>query len=159
MEHARQWSDHVAVAARKESQIGQCDADWLPDDAGVEGPLGGLLAGLRFGRTIGVEAVLSIPADMPFLPEDLLDRLRGEIGDADAAIASSGGRLHPVCGLWRPASLDAAPDYLASGRRSLKGFAEAIGFEAVQWPADHLDPFFNINTAEDFVAAERLLGG
>jgi molybdenum cofactor guanylyltransferase len=72
-------------------------------------------------------------------------------------VASSGGHLHPVCGLWRVSALDAVPAYLASGRRSLRGFAEAAGFTAVDWPIEPLDPFFNINTPEDLAAAERLL--
>jgi molybdopterin-guanine dinucleotide biosynthesis protein A len=92
---------------------------------------------------------------MPFLPADLFDKLREAIGDAASALASSGGHVHPVCGLWRTSSLDCIGAYVASGRRSLKGFAETIGRAEVEWPAALNDPFFNINSADDLAEAER----
>lgn len=156
IELAEQWSDHIAVAIRDQAQLGDSGLAYVLDAPNIEGPLAGLVAGLRFGREQG-ETVLTLPADMPFLPPDLPEKLRAEIGTADAAIASSSGHLHPVCGLWRASTLDAAPDYVASGRRSLRGFAEAVGFVAVDWPAEPLDPFFNINSPDDLERAERLL--
>jgi molybdopterin-guanine dinucleotide biosynthesis protein A len=125
------------------------------DDMDVEGPLGGLVAGLRFARDTKSGFLLTIPADMPFLPPDLLDKLRDAIGGTASALASSGGHVHPVCGLWRSSSLDRIPDYVARGRRSLKGFAESVGCVEVEWPTVPQDPFFNINSAGDLAEAER----
>jgi molybdopterin-guanine dinucleotide biosynthesis protein A len=39
----------------------------------------------------------------------------------------------------------------------LKGFAEAVGYAAVEWPTYPVDPFFNINSQRDLAQAERLL--
>ena len=155
----RQWSEQVAVAAREEAQTGATRTHWIQDEPNVEGPLAGLCAALRFARDGGSVAVLTIAADMPFLPQDLSQQLVRGIGDACAAIARSSGHLHPVCGLWRTSALDMVPDYVASGHLSLRGFAETVGFEAVEWPTDPTDPFFNINSAEDLEMAERLLEG
>ena len=157
MRMARQWSQCVAAVVRDAGQVGDVQCRQILDEPGIEGPLAGLAATLRFGKAEGFNCVLTIPADMPFLPSDLGQRLVNEFGGANAAIASSGGHLHPVCGLWRTSALGALPDYLATGRRSLRGFAEAIGFQAVEWPAEPEDPFFNINSLEDLVKAERLL--
>ncbi len=154
---ARQWSDQVAVAVRDEAQLGGCAATVIFDEPGVDGPLAGLISALRFARDSGADAVLTLPTDMPFLPPNLCGRLRAQLGDSAAAVASSGGHLHPVCALWRLSSLDVVPAYVASGRRSLRGFAEAAGFAAVDWRAEPIDPFFNINSPEDLAAAERLL--
>lgn len=156
---ARQWSDQVAIAVRDEAQLGGCAATSISDEPGLEGPLAGLVSALRFAHANRAEVVLSVPADMPFLPADLPGRLGERMGQAAAAIASSGGHLHPVCGLWRVSSLAVAPAYLASGRRSIRGFAQAAGFTAVEWPTEPVDPFFNINSPEDLAAAERLLAG
>lgn len=156
LDQARQWSDEVAVAVRSPSQLGETEAPWIRDDEAIEGPLGGLSAGLDFAREHGAEALLSIPADMPFLPADLGPALSAAIGSANAAIASSGGRLHPVCGLWRPAVSVQLADYLETGRRSLTGLAEACGFVAVEWRTDPIDPFFNVNSPKDLEFAERL---
>lgn len=154
---ARQWSDRPAISVRTGTQSQGLPS--LIDEPDVEGPLGGLISALRFAKAEQVEAVLTIPADMPFLPEDLTKRLEGALGNERAAIAASGGYLHPVCGLWLTSTLDFVADYLATGRRSLKGFAEAVGYVAVDWPSDTVDPFFNINTPADLAAAERRLQG
>ena len=154
---AREWSDSVAVAVREPDQAKGTDLRFILDETGIEGPLAGLAAGLRFARDERADAVLTLPADMPFLPADFGERLQDAVGGSTAAIASSGGRLHPVCGLWRTVGLDRLAGYLASGQRSLRGFAEHVGFTAVEWPTAPADPFFNINRAEDLAAAERLL--
>ena len=156
---ARQWSDILAVAIRDAAQVERDQLVRIVDEEGLEGPLAGLAGALRFGSVAGQDAVLTIPADMPFLPADLGERLSTEIGQHGAAIVSSGGRLHPICGLWRVSALEELDGYLATDRRSLKGFAEAIGFCAVDWPAERQDPFFNINSAAELAIAERMLGG
>lgn len=156
--HARQWSDDVAVAVRCPSQLGDTNARWIIDDETIEGPLGGLRAGLEFASGLGADATLSIAADIPFLPTDLARALSGAIGRSNAAIASSGGRLHPACGLWRPVVAGELRDYLKTGRRSLGGLAEACGFVAVEWGTEPFDPFLNINSPQDLELAERLLG-
>ena len=136
---ARRWSDEVLVA------------DGANDLPGIEGPLGGVAAALGRGGDI-----LTIPCDMPFLPDDLPERL-GRTREA-AALAKSGGRLYPVCALWRARAADGLAAYAATGRRSLHGFAEAVGYEAVVWDAEPIDPFFNINDADDLARAEAMLG-
>ena len=151
---AGSWSDRVAVAVRDRSQVGAVAVDLIADEA-VAGPLGGLLSGLKLAARERRELVLVIPADMPFLPPDLLDRLGQAIGDRGCALAASGGQLHPVCGLWRADAIDRAASYTAAGRRSLKGFAEVVGFVAVEWPDAPVDPFFNINTSDDLAEAAR----
>jgi molybdenum cofactor guanylyltransferase len=155
---ARQWSDILAVAVREPEQTGSTTLTRILDEPGIEGPLAGLAAALRFARDAGCQAVLTIPADMPFLPTDLGSRLIDGLANASAALASSGGHLHPVCGNWQVSALEDIADYLASERRSLRGFAEAIGFQTVEWRNEPLDPFFNINSEQDLTVAERLLG-
>jgi molybdopterin-guanine dinucleotide biosynthesis protein A len=134
---ARSWSDDVSVAS------GESDAP------GIAGPLGGVAAALVRGGDL-----LTIPCDMPFLPEDLPERLHSK---ETATIATSGGRLHPVCALWRARAIAGLADYVASGRRSLRGFAEAVGYETVAWDAEPVDPFFNVNDEADLARAEALL--
>jgi molybdenum cofactor guanylyltransferase len=141
LRRARRWPGEVLVAAREGGDIA--------DDPAIEGPLGGVAAALALGGD-----VLTIACDMPFLPDDLPDRL---VSDAAATVAASGGRLHPVCTLWKASARDALPAYLATGRRSLTGFAGAAGYRAVEWPALPIDPFFNINDEADLARAEALL--
>jgi len=150
IEKARRWSDKVAVAARTLEQVGEAGVPILLDPPGLEGPLGGLASAFRLERP----TVLTIACDMPFLPDDLPERLAAALPGHGAALAASGGQVHPVCGLWRAEALSEVSGYAASGRRSLIGFAASIGYSAVEWPDD---PFFNVNRPEDLVEAEARL--
>ena len=151
---ARHWSEDLKVVVRAPDQAD--GAPFLLDDPAIAGPLGGLAAALRFARAQGYESVLTLPCDMPLAPAELADRLCAAVGPG-AAVAASGGELHPVCALWPAAALDRLDSYLATGRRSLRGFAEAVGFVAVEWPVEPFDPFFNINDEADLRRAEAML--
>jgi molybdopterin-guanine dinucleotide biosynthesis protein A len=155
---AHGYSDAVAVAVRDPLQARSVDAEPIEDEP-VEGPLGGLIAGLRFAAARRRPLLLAIPADMPFLPPDLLDRLAGAIGPGACALAGSGGRAHPVCSLWSARVLEAIPAYVGTGRRSLHGLAQFAGQTLVDWSTEPTDPFFNVNSQADLAKAERLLAG
>src|SRR5512139_522040 len=156
-DRARNWSNQVVVVIRSPGQLGDYDFPWIADAAGIDGPLAGLAAALEWACRQGADALMTIPCDMPFLPGDLATRLQVEAGEHDAAVASSAGELHPVCSLWRNAAIYEFPRYCASGRRSLRGFAEQLGFAEVEWPAEPSDPFFNINSRNDLAAAKAQL--
>ena len=154
---ASAFSDLTAVAVRDPAQTKVPSGLVVIEDAPCEGPLGGLAAALAFTRSRGRAAVLTLPCDMPLVPADLSSRLAAALGDHVAALAASGGRLHPVCGLWRTAALDILSAYAGTGQRSLKGFAATVGFATVDWLPEPIDPFFNVNTADDMARAEVLL--
>jgi molybdopterin-guanine dinucleotide biosynthesis protein A len=146
---ARRWSPLAAVAVRDPAQVaGQVDAPVILDDPGISGPIAGLAAALAFARDQGAEQLLTIPCDAPRLPDDLLSRLEAALtGEACAAVPESGGNLHPDCALWRVEALERLPAYLATGKRSLRGFAESCGLARAEWPAEG-EPFANANTPE-----------
>lgn len=123
----------------------------LPDGLEDAGPLAGLLAGLDWAHGLGLPWLLSAPTDTPFLPPDLLIRLgHGVCGGQLAAVAASGGRRHPVAGLWS-ASLRAPLRrfLLEQGQRKMGLWAEHCGAATVEWPDEPRDPFFNINRPEE----------
>jgi len=157
VEQAQGWSTLVAVSVREEGQAGPLAVPRILDAEG-EGPLAGLAAALGFARAGGADKLLTIACDMPMLPADLPARLEQALTpDTGAAIASSGGLLHPVCGLWRRDVLDALPSFRDSGRSSLRGFAEWVGSVVVEWPAEPYDSFLNVNRPDELAAAEGLL--
>lgn len=96
--------------------------------------------------------MLLIGCDMPFLPDDLVQRLADAIGDAGAAMPESGGFLHPLATLWR-VDAGAVEAYIAAGGQSVRRFAETLGLVRVTWD-DAPDPFANVNDAAALAAAE-----
>jgi molybdopterin-guanine dinucleotide biosynthesis protein A len=133
-------------------------ADDVPDFAG---PLAGVLAGLDWAAAHKPEAgyLASVPGDCPFLPRDLVARLhqaRAKSG-APLACARSGEWRHPVVGLW-PVALrhDLRQALTGEGLRKIELWTARHGVALADWPAEPVDPFFNVNTPQDAAAAERL---
>ncbi|WP_022723444.1 molybdenum cofactor guanylyltransferase MobA [Rhodopseudomonas sp. B29] len=128
---------------------------------GFAGPLAGVLAGLDWaaGSEPNAAFLLSAPADCPFLPADLVARLRlaQRETDADIVTASSGGRRHPVVALWRIGLRDALRRSLSTeGSRKVGSFVARFAHADVEWPVTPFDPFFNANTPDDLAEAERI---
>jgi molybdenum cofactor guanylyltransferase len=157
---ARGYGGEVAVAVREESQVvGAVTAHLLLDDPGIEGPLAGLASALGFAQKLGAVCVLTLPCDAPQLPADFAVRLNAALApDFGVAVAHSRGRAHPTCALWRIGVLHALPGYLATGRRSLNGFAEAVGMTAAAWASVGPDPFANANTPAELAALQSRAG-
>lgn len=146
------------LVARTPEQVEGFAGTVVLDAPGIEGPLAGLLSALAWAADTGVDRVLTLPCDMPFLPFDLHHRLeRALTPNLGVAVAASDGRLHPVCALWRTAAVPTLVRRAGEGRLSLRGLSEAVGCAVVDWPVDGGDPFININTAQDLAAAEAAL--
>ena len=125
----------------------------LHSDVGT--PLAGLHTALTLAHDEGFGAVLTVPSDCPFLPDDLVQRLSD--AKAQAAIAASGGQAHFVTGLWRPALLKRLASALDRPHLPrLQDWAFEAGAATVEWPVQPFDPFFNINTPEDLAEANRI---
>lgn len=136
------------------------DLPVLPDATAGEGPLAGVLAGMRWAAGMHPGAVLlSVPTDTPLLPPDLVARLRAARATSGAAIvcAASGGRRHPVIALWPVALAEALALALAGGGRGVERFAGAHGLAAVEFAATPVDPFINVNDPAGLAAAAALL--
>lgn len=134
----------------------------IPDTvADFPGPLAGILAGLDWtaAHRPDIRWMLSAPGDCPFLPRDLASRLhRARIRDgARLAVASSASQRHPVVGLW---DIDLRHDLRTAlvdeQLRQVGRFMMRYRLATVDWPAEPIDPFFNVNTAVDITEAEQL---
>jgi molybdopterin-guanine dinucleotide biosynthesis protein A len=130
--------------------------------AGFAGPLAGVLAALDWvaEQRSGIQWIVSAPGDCPFLPRDLAARLHRARSEQDAqlAVAASGGRAHPVIGLWNVTLRDELRQALTSeGVRRVDRWTARYRIATVSWPTAPFDPFFNINTADDLAEAGRLV--
>lgn len=120
---------------------------------GFAGPLAGVLAGMDWAAAQGAEAVISVAADTPFFPGDLVARLTAA-GPLALAATREDGRVarHPTFGLWPVALRDDLRVALAEGLRKVVLWTDRHGAGQAIWDDPAL--FFNINTPEDLATAE-----
>jgi molybdopterin-guanine dinucleotide biosynthesis protein A len=139
----------------------------VPDNVpGHPGPLAGVLAGLDWlaAQNNGVEWLLSVPGDCPFLPDDLVERLhaarRQQGAGVPLACARSGEWRHPVIGLWPLALRENLRRALVQDdMRKIEAWTAQHGVAIADWPTEPIDPFFNVNTPEDVARAEKVVSG
>lgn len=132
----------------------------IPDPVpGQPGPLAGILAGMRWGVQVGASHVVTAATDTPFLPGDLVARLREVATQAHEpiALAETGTGLHPTFGLWPVTLADDLDLALAAGTRKVAAWALGEGAARARFADRPYDPFFNVNTPADLDAAERIL--
>lgn len=128
------------------------------------GPLAGLLAAMIWVRAHRPDAklIVSVATDTPFFPTDLVARLVDASDGGALAVARSEIGVHPVFGLWPIALADALRADLEAGKRKVLDWtadhgAIEVAFESVTIRGVGVDPFLNINRAEDLAQAEALL--
>lgn len=120
--------------------------------AGFAGPLAGFERGLAHA---GHALVVTAPCDSPFLPMDLVERLRAalEANAAQLAVAKTGDQSHPVFSLMRRDVHGSLREFLASGQRKIDRWYGAL--RVVEVPFDDVpDAFVNINTRDELQGLE-----
>jgi molybdopterin-guanine dinucleotide biosynthesis protein A len=154
-------------------------SDQLP---GFQGPLSGILTALHWAKEQGIPWVATVSCDTPFFPEDLLQTLSNDMldqpkdGKKRAAIAAFKNRTHPTFGLWsielyEPLNLAMDVENSRALNRWALQYAKTVKFEASPDTKDSTelkgslkvkestiaktvsDPFFNINTLDDYKEA------
>ena len=123
----------------------------VPDAiGGFAGPLAGLHAGLSAAAH---PLAVTVPCDSPFLPLDLVARLRDALGANDLAVAKTGDEPHPVFSLVRCAVLAHLSDFLAGGGRKIDAWYAKLKTVEVLFD-DQPDAFSNVNTEDELKAFE-----
>jgi molybdopterin-guanine dinucleotide biosynthesis protein A len=127
--------------------------------AGYPGPLAGVLAGLDWAAALGLDAVVTVAADTPFFPEDLVVRLghAAETAGTPVVLAATSSGRHPTFGLWRVDLRGDLRRSLRDGTRKVMDWADRHGAATAMFPDTPVDPFLNVNTPEDLARARALV--
>jgi len=129
---------------------------------GFAGPLAGVLTGMEWTQNNEPDTpwLASFATDAPFVPEDLVKKMVAAVQSegADMACAASAGRDHPVFGLW-PVALanDLRQAMIEEDMRKIDRWTARYKLARVDFSADPVDPFFNINSPDHLAEAENLL--
>ncbi|HKK97829.1 MAG TPA: molybdenum cofactor guanylyltransferase MobA [Marivita sp.] len=145
----------------------------VPDSiAGFPGPLAGVLAGLDWAAQQGAETIVTVAADTPFFPRDLVvtlvDAAKGMTHplvlaatprgmEKTKSMSTSGLIRHPTFGLWPVALRDDLRAALKDGISKVVIWTDCHDGREAVFPTDAGDPFFNVNTPEDLEAARAML--
>lgn len=145
------------------SRFSDYGAAIVPDSVeGFAGPLAGILAGMEWAAKNAPACtwLASFAADAPFLSKDLVRCLHQAVVTAGASLACarSGGRAHPVFGLW-PLGLrgDLRRALVDEDMRKIDLWTSRYSLAHVDFSTQPIDPFFNINRPEDLDAAEAVV--
>jgi molybdenum cofactor guanylyltransferase len=134
----------------------------VPDRSGggVLGPLAGLDAVLA-ALPAGVDSVVCVAGDMPFLGGAVIERLRDIAPGAEAVVPRVAGRPEPLLARYARGVAPVIAEQIARGRYAL---VDLLGRLDVSWLDEPelraLDPalrsIVNVNTPEDLERLKRL---
>ncbi len=125
---------------------------------GFAGPLAGVLAGLDWAAKQGTDTIVTVAADTPFFPCDLVPRLQlaAEGMDTPLVLARTPDGRQPTFGLWPIALRDNLRAALVDGLRKVVMWTDQHGGRTAMFD-DPGTPFFNVNTPDDLAEAQRML--
>jgi molybdopterin-guanine dinucleotide biosynthesis protein A len=150
---APQVDEILVNANRNVEEYARLGSRVIADEiAGFAGPLAGFERGLAHASGA---LVATVPCDSPFLPADLVSRLRAALegAHADLAVAKTGAQAHPVFCLMRRSVHASLTQFLASGQRKIDRWYSALALVEVAFD-DEADAFLNINTREELAQLE-----
>lgn len=130
---------------------------------GFAGPLAGVLAGMDWAASQGADYIATAAADTPFFPKNLVETMQGELSaETPLAMAMTPDpdrkfARHPTFGLWPVDPREDLRAALQNDIRKVIQWTEPHGCAKVMF--DEVNAFFNVNTPDDMVKAEKMLKG
>jgi molybdopterin-guanine dinucleotide biosynthesis protein A len=120
--------------------------------AGFAGPLAGLHAALS---ATSAPLLAAVPCDSPFLPADLVARLKEALlqHGADLAAARALTQAHPVFCVCRNTVLPGLTAFLAGGGRKIDQWHGTLSMVEVAFD-EQVEAFSNINTPQELAQFE-----
>jgi molybdopterin-guanine dinucleotide biosynthesis protein A len=145
------------VVAKPDSVLPKLDCRVLSEPSEPHHPLTGIVTAL--GASAG-RGVVAVACDMPLVPSKLLTWLAQL--EEPVAVCEIGGRLEPLLGRYSPEVCEPLQESLAAGASMRDAVAAVdpyvIAEDRIARFGDPERIFFNVNTPDDLVEAERLLG-
>ncbi|HBC8592677.1 MULTISPECIES: molybdenum cofactor guanylyltransferase MobA [Citrobacter] len=143
---ASQLETVVINANRHQDIYQQSGLKVIPDSlADFPGPLAGMLSVLQQEKG---DWFLFCPCDTPYIPRDLVARLKAQRNNAPVVWVHDGERDHPTIALVNRSVAPFLQEYLQSGERRVMVFMRQAGGHAVDF-SDFKQAFVNVNTPEE----------
>ena len=125
------------------------------------GPLGGILSAMKWIKENDRKYnwISTFPSDTPFFTKKELKFFFEKIkfNESKLFFVKSKKTRHNIFGLWSIDLINRLETDLLAGERKVEFWANSIGVSTINIEYKNVDPFFNINTKEDFNKALRIV--
>ena len=129
---------------------------------GQLGPLAGVLSAMKWIKknSFSYNWIATFPCDTPFFNISIIEEFfkASKLNDNLLYFMKSNEKRHNIFGLWSLKLIEILEkDIIENNYRKVEKWANKIGVKTINVPYDDIDPFFNINTKEDLIEAEKIL--
>ena len=129
---------------------------------GQLGPLVGVLSAMKYIKknNFSYNWVATFPCDTPFFDIYIIEEFFkvSKLNDSLLYFVKSKEKRHNIFGLWSLKLIEILEkDIIENHYRKVEKWANKIGVKTINVTYDDIDPFFNINTKEDLIEAEKIL--
>ena len=129
---------------------------------GQLGPLVGVLSAMKWIKknNYNYKWIATFPCDTPFYDISIIDKFTeaSMSNDSQLYFVKSEDKRHNIFGLWSINLIEILEkDIIENKYRKVEKWANKIGVKTIDMSYREMDPFFNINTQEDFVEAKKIL--
>ena len=125
------------------------------------GPLGGVLTAMKWIKKNNkkYQWISTFPSDTPFFTKKELKffHKKIKINESKLFFVKSQKTRHNIFGVWSVDLIDRLESDLLAGERKVEVWANSIGVNTVNIEYKSVDPFFNINTKDDFDKALKII--
>ena len=126
------------------------------------GPLVGVLSSMKWIKENKktFKWIATFPSDTPFFETSIIEEYKKRITTNESSLyfVKSNNKRHNIFGLWSIDLLQTLEnDIVKNNFRKVEDWANKIGVKTIDIEIKKFDPFFNINTKEDFEIAKRIL--
>ena len=129
---------------------------------GQLGPLVGVLSAMKYIKknNFSYNWVATFPCDTPFFDIYIIEEFFkvSKLNDSLLYFVKSKEKRHNIFGLWSLKLIETLEkDIIQNNYRKVEKWANKVGVKIINASYDGADPFFNINTQEDLIEAEKIL--
>jgi len=134
----------------------------IPDCLDNLGPLAGVLSSMKWVKENkkSYQWIATFPSDTPFFETSIIEEYKKKIKLNESLLyfVKSNNQRHNIFGLWSINLLKTLENDLIKNKfRKVEEWANKIGLKTIDVAIKKFDPFFNINTKEDFEEAKKIL--
>lgn len=155
--------DEIVVVSNQKLKIKNTEKLTIINDCFEDlGPLVGVLSSMKWVKENQktYKWIATFPSDTPFFETSIIEEYKKRITTDKSQLyfVKSNNKRHNIFGLWSISLLEILEDDLVKNNfRKVEEWANKIGVKTIDIEIKKFDPFFNINTKEDFEIAKKIL--